>query len=49
MRNVAENFEAVNVREVKVCTKTGILSGQGSKNLLFCQEMQRNVLSKGKF
>jgi hypothetical protein len=35
MRRIAEKLEFMNARAVKVSTKTGILSGQGSKNLVF--------------
>jgi len=48
MFGFTEKLEVVKMRAVKVCTKTGILSSLASKNLLFCQKIQRNVLSKGK-
>jgi hypothetical protein len=48
MRKIAEKLEFMNARAVKVCTRTGILSSQGSKNLVFHQKLQRNCLKKGK-
>jgi hypothetical protein len=48
MLGFTEKFEAVKMSAVKVCTKTEILSSQRSKNVLFCQKIQSNVLSKRK-
>lgn len=48
MLRIAEKLEFMIGRVVKVDTKIEILSSQASKNLLFCQKMQRNVLRKKK-
>jgi len=48
MFGFTEKLVFMNARAVKVCTKTRILNNQAYKNLLFCQKIQRNVLSKGK-
>jgi hypothetical protein len=47
MFGFTEELEVVKMRPVKVCTKTGILSSWGSKNLVFRQKLQRNCLRKG--
>ena len=44
MFGFTEKLEVVKMRAVKVCTKTGILSSKGSKNLVLPHDIGKALL-----